>query len=207
MEHALNYLRRIVDANLRPDHRMLNIRGFASDSHWKPFAFAQEPADEGHTSILVEHGTDSAALLSFTHSPIQPSALTEFQIRSMLEVSYNSLVDWHLFASDTEVRLLHNRTIPRFDKIERITASNIGYLDGDVFRDFAINHPLETTISACDDEIIEVVSKWKRALFADFGQEIKNKNISALFNALFLLRAIEDEGAGRLIPLSQVSLA
>src|SRR5207237_536906 len=48
-------------------------------------------------------------------------------------------------------------------------------------------------LRALDDELIVTISKWKRNLSAELGNVVPNEAFSALFNAIILARAVEDQ--------------
>jgi hypothetical protein len=52
------------------------------------------------------------------------------------------------------------------------------------------------SLKACDDALLQVIARWKLLLKADYPK-ISNRNISALFNALILVRGCEDRDLNR----------
>src|SRR4029077_16528304 len=48
-------------------------------------------------------------------------------------------------------------------------------------------------LKSLDRALIETISLWKRSLAAELGQNVKLDEISALFNAVIFVRALEDD--------------
>src|SRR5207245_10885334 len=48
-------------------------------------------------------------------------------------------------------------------------------------------------LKSLDRALIETISFWKRSLAAELGQDVKLDHISALFNAIIFVRALEDD--------------
>src|SRR2546429_2638870 len=98
MSSAYEELLRIVDAGTAPDLKVVAMRGFAEELQWTPsYEFqASFGIDAAGDHLVVEHGLDNSAIISFLKSPYRTSDLSPFHLRSLLGISYNNLVEWHL---------------------------------------------------------------------------------------------------------------
>lgn len=189
---------RVVDPTTTPEQRVVAMRGFAEHLNWTPSYEVQGSfgvdAVSGH--LVVEHGLENSVTISFLKAPYCARDLNPTQLRSLLGVSYNNLVEWHLFVSQSDVRRINNLADPnqgqnadhvdmlnRSDFERHLSASDLNrLLNTDGFR---------RSIKSCDEALLQVVSRWKPMLKADYS-EIENRHISALFNALIFVRGCED---------------
>src|SRR5690606_21440205 len=121
------YLSRIVHSNTPPDQRRHAIRGFAEELGWTPsyeLPFSLVP-DTAVDHLVVEHGLENAAVVSFLQSPHQPVDLDADRLRRLLTLSYNNLVDWHLFVSSSQVSYINNRTYPHYVLTEQVARTSV----------------------------------------------------------------------------------
>jgi hypothetical protein len=93
MASAYEELLRIVDSGTPPDLKVVAMRGFAEQLQWTPsYEFqASFGVDAAGDHLVVEHGLDNSAIISFLKVPYRASDLTQFQLRSLLAISYNNL--------------------------------------------------------------------------------------------------------------------
>jgi hypothetical protein len=203
MASAYEELLRIVDSNTAPDRKVVAMRGFAEELQWTPSyefqaSFGIEAAGD---HLIVEHGLDNSAIISFLKSPYRASDLTQLHLRSLLGISYNNLVEWHLFVSQTDIRRINNladptsepnadRTFPlsQAEFAQRLSSTELDRLQ--------TTEGVKRTLRACDDAFIQVLSRWKRMLNADYPAAL-NVNISTLFNAFIFVRGCEDRNLDR----------
>jgi len=174
------------------------MRGFASELHWTPSfemhnSFGVSGVDD---HLVVEHGLENSAIISFLKSPRRVVDLDPIQLRSLLAISFNNLVEWHIFVSETEVRYINNLTEPYFDRIFVLTRSStdcasVQQFDKLTTFEFASQRHFRS-IQACDDVLIKIISHWKRLLKADY-RTLSNEDISAIFNSIIFVRACEDQ--------------
>ncbi|WP_414473574.1 Eco57I restriction-modification methylase domain-containing protein [Microvirga sp. M2] len=121
-------------------------------------------------------------------------------MRSLLAISYNNLVEWHIFVSQTDIRQVNNlaepSNEPNADRVyplspseftQRLSAAEVSRLEAENFK---------RTLRACDEALIQVLTRWKRLLRADYPAA-DNTSISALFNALIFVRGCEDRNLDR----------
>lgn len=198
MQSAYNNLARIADAATTPDQRVMAMRSFAQELDWVPSYEVKGTfgvsSIAGH--LIVEHGLENAAAISFLKAPFRSAELGSEQLKALLSVSYNNLVEWHLFISGSDARWINNladRTnAPDADRIVVLDSSDLSKAVASTKLDeLDRTRPLRRSIRSCDDALLEVISRWKRLLKADYPQ-IENRNISALFNALIFVRGCED---------------
>lgn len=203
MASAYDELQRIVDATTSPEITIVAMRGFAEELKWTPsYEFqASFGVEAARDHLVVEHGLDNSAIISFLKVPYRASDLSASQLRSLLAISYNNLVEWHLFVSQTDIRQINNlaepSNEPNADRIfpltpneftRRLSALELEKLQGiEGFR---------RTLRACDDALIQVLTRWKRMLKADYPSA-DTLNLSALFNAFIFVRGCEDRNLNR----------
>ena len=174
------------------------MRNFAGELHWTPNyevqgSFGVAPAA---SHLIVEHGLENTATISFLSSPFRAADLAPDQLRVLLAVSYNNLVEWHLFVSGNDVRWVNNladrATDSLADQVHPIGPSGfVQYLSADRLDELADFERSRRSLKPCDEALLQVISRWKRLLKADYPA-VENSNISALFNALILIRGCED---------------
>lgn len=174
------------------------MRTFAEDLDWVP---SYEPGDwigpevvSGH--LVVEHGLNNAAAISFLKGPTRAGDVRPDHLRSILSVSYNNLIEWHLVVSSFDARWLNNLTDVR-DYGQR---NPVIPLDSETLYSRVSYSALAQTVSeseftrtirSCDEALIRVISRWKSLLKSEFPN-LTNRNISTFFNALIFVRGCED---------------
>ena len=174
MTSVYDNLTRILSTTTSAEQRLSAIRGFATDLHWTPsfemhHSFGVSGADD---HLVVEHGLENSAVISFLKSPRRAADLDPIQLRSLLTISFNNLVEWHIFVSETEVRYINNRTEPFFVRIFSLSRSSTELASVQQFEkvttvEFAKDHNIKS-IQSCDDALIQIISHWKRLLKADY---------------------------------------
>ena len=172
--------------------RILN--DFAYELGWQP----SDPlggltvGDFANAHLVVEHGLENTAVITFLRDPWRFSGLGNADRRRLLTISYNNLVDWHIQIEIDTVTFVFNRTKPlRVVERHRISRDNVDTLRSEVFERIAGKRPTPN-LPALDDALIETISFWKRNLSAEMGYAIPNGSLSALFNAIIFVRAAED---------------
>jgi hypothetical protein len=107
---AYSELLRIVDPATALNQRAVAMRTFAEDLDWVPsYEITENTAQEiitGH--LIVEHGLENAAAITFLKSPSRSIDLRPDYVRSILSLSYNNLLEWHLIISATDAQWLNN---------------------------------------------------------------------------------------------------
>lgn len=203
MSTAYDNFLRIVDAATLPDMKLLAMRGFAEQLEWTPSyefraSFGVEAAGD---HLVVEHGLENSAIISFLKAPYRASDLTPAQMRSLLAISYNNLVEWHFFVSQTDIRQVNNlaesSSEPFADRIFPIIPSDFEkrLSSIEITRLIEVEN-FRRTLRPCDEALVQVLTRWKRLLRADYPNA-QNENLSALFNALIFVRGCEDRNLDR----------
>jgi hypothetical protein len=110
MNAAYLDLIRIVDSNTPVDRRRIAMRSFAERFDWTPsYEVEGSLGVEGVQShIVVEHGLEYSAAITFLKKPIRAADISGASLRSLLAISYNNLIDWHFFISDSDIRRVNN---------------------------------------------------------------------------------------------------
>jgi len=116
--------------------------------------------------------------------------LTTSERRTLLELSYNNLVDWHLLPEWGGMRVVFNRTDPPEDHFFPVTLSEDVWR-ADAFDRLTGKRP-NPNVKALDDALIDTVSFWKRAIRTDLGERVSLPEISAMINSVILVRVLED---------------
>lgn len=194
MSPTYEYFRRIIDPGTPNGERVRAIRNFAHDLEWTPSYDLERISEFQAVSnhLVVEHGLENSAVITFLRTPGEFSDLGDDVIRSLLELSYNNLVDWHIFASATQVAYLNNLAQERVSKEFKLTSSNIfDCLSATRFTEAIAAVSPKSTVLPCDELLIQTISRWKRLLKADLSH-VDNTQLSSLFNALILVRGCED---------------
>jgi hypothetical protein len=167
---------------------------FAYNFGWRPSDYVDDPflSEYVNAHLVVEHGLETSAVITFIREPYRFSSLGTSERQKLFSVSYNNLVDWHIQVQSDEVLFVYNRLdVPEVVASQRINSSEYDYLRSANFNKITGRAP-GANLPALDDALIKTVSLWKRMLSAEMGYTISNESISALLNAIFFVRAVED---------------
>lgn len=173
--------------------RLLN--DFAAELGWKPSDHLDVPhvREIANAHLVIEHGLENTALITFLQSPWQ--TLDSHERRSLFNISYNNLVDWHIQVQSDRAFFYFNRTDPpTLVESPPILQDDYDSLRSEAFELISGKRP-NPNIPALDDALIKTISLWKRNLDAEIreiGQAVSNDAYSALFNAIIFTRAVED---------------
>jgi methylase of polypeptide subunit release factors len=172
------------------------LNDFAFELGWRPSDRLDIPAsnDFATAHLIVEHGLEYSALISFMRHPNRFNDLSASQQRVLVGSSYNSLVDWHIHVDYEGVAFVYNRYHPPDFHIVRepLSRSNPSALRRTAFQRIATSHP-SPDVPSLDKAIIQTISLWKRQL-GGVLPGLSNTALSALFNAIIFIRAAEDHG-------------
>ena len=178
-----------------------DVQEFAELCGWIPSDHLEgypglETIANGH--LVVEHGLDNTAVITFLRGAPPFSALAPTHQRSLLSISYNNLVDTHYFPDVHGLSYVSNRTYPF--KPVRIPITD----DPDCWRaeayDRVTGRRPNPNIKRLDDALIATLSGWKRKLAAEMleaGTKVSLEGISTLFNGVIFVRALEDHPRNR----------
>jgi hypothetical protein len=190
----LNSISQLTNDNLSEDQRRLALRQFAQENGWHP---SDEILDYRGTAqlasghLLVEHGLDNSAVITFLSQSSQFTSLPYELQRVFLSLSYNNLVDWHLFPDRGGVLWVYNRSQPFATKYVRLSEVPDAHR-ADSF-DRLVGRKPNPNVPALDDALINTVSRWRRVLAAELKDFSDTSPIAELFNAIFFVRALEDD--------------
>ncbi len=170
--------------------RLLN--DFSHELGWQPSGplIKINIEDFGSYHLIVEHGLENSAVITFLSQNIRYSELASSQKAELLSLSYNNLVDWHIYVEPEEVSYVFNRrsTYNAFDTF-RISRNRLDLLRGESFDKITGKSP-SPNFPALDASLIRTISFWKRSLAAEAN--VTNIQLSTLFNAVIFIRALED---------------
>lgn len=171
--------------------RMLN--DFAYEFGWLPSDTLDAPGvdDFSNAHLVVEHGLENTAVLTFLKSTRRFSDLDHAERKRLISISYNNLVDWHIQIEIDKVSFVFNRAHPLRPFEYAISRDNLDKLRGEVFEQVIGKRP-SANVPALDSALIRTISDWKRRLSAEMGYDIPNTAFSALFNGIIFVRAVED---------------
>jgi hypothetical protein len=175
------------------------LRTFAYEFGWVPSDTLEEPALAEYTNghLIVEHGLETSAVISFLRSPFRFSDLGTAERKRLFSLSYNNLVDWHIQVEPDTVTFVYNRTEqPTIIDTHRLSRERYEHLRSTAFEKITERRPT-SNLPALDDALIKTISIWKRVLSAELGYAVSNETLSALFNAIIFARAAEDHARFR----------
>ncbi|MGQ0661605.1 hypothetical protein [Sphingosinicella sp.] len=197
MAGLLENLSRITDAQIPDQARRIAIRDFAERLDWTPSYELNAPLESAgvFNHVVVEHGLSNSAVITFLRGSARASDLSPHQLRSLLSISYNNMIDWHYFVSQYDARRIYNLINPgspgasdehyltSTPEFEQLLSSSRFTLEGSGRR-------IKPQERSCDDALIAVVGRWKGLLAAEAAATAQQ--ISTLFNAIIFVRGCED---------------
>ena len=192
-KRAFRVILELTEWKLSAQQRLHALKRFASDFGWRPsdeldHYRGTESYCGGH--LLIEHGLNVTAVISFLRADTPYQVLTPIERRNLLELSYNNLVDWHFLPDRAGMRVVYNRTDPPSDSYFDLSAHADAWR-AEAYSKLTQERP-NPNLRALDDALIDTLSFWKRALSSELGAAASPRHISTLFNALILIRALED---------------
>ena len=178
------------------------LNDFAQELGWRPSGQLVLPGTESFASghLVVEHGLQNTALISFLRRPATYGVLDLIQQKALISASYNNLIDWNIAIDSDGVNFIYNRaTPPKFYSYHRqLAREQTDVLSGYRFEKLSTDHP-SPVVPSLDAALIKTISLWKRKLSTELTG-VPTDEISALFNSIILVRALEDhfsQSAGR----------
>src|SRR5271165_1547011 len=100
MPSAYEIIVRLTEPSLLNGHRRSAMHAFASINGWLPSDQLEDYSgveDIANGHIVVEHGFDKSAVITFLKVDSPFSRLTREKQARLLSISYNNLVDTHFF--------------------------------------------------------------------------------------------------------------
>jgi type I restriction-modification system DNA methylase subunit len=204
MPNQYDVVVQLISGYLPAADRAVRLQEFSRELGWRPTDRLELPAvrEIATTQLLVEHGLENSAVISFLHRPKQYSTLSSYDRQLLLSISYNNLVDWHVAIDESGIDFVYVRTrVPSSVGRYPLSRENYESLRSEIFEEIVGRRP-SPNIPALDDALIKTISLWKRSLRAEMGDEITNTHLARLFNALVFVRALEDQRR-RLAPNSE----
>lgn len=199
---------RLTEQDLPTAERQRLLREFAHVHGWRPSDVVSDVPGASHLAnghLFVEHGLDNSAVITFLkrRRPF-PSLPFNEQVR-LLNISFNYMVDWHLFPDTSGSICVSNRSNP--GNYEHFTfREDANPWSADYFEQH-FRRRASGPLKSIDAALIDTVSFWKRVLGVE-GRDATNAKIARFFNTLFFLRALEDDRrwAGAIEPDERVLL-
>ena len=183
----------LTSESLSYSNRVRILNDFAYEFGWLPSDSLDAPAvdDFSNAHLVVEHGLENSAVLTFFKGTRRFSDLDYTEKKRLISISYNNLVDWHIQIEIDKVTFVFNRVDPLECFEHTISRDDLDKLRGEGFEQVTGKRP-NPNLPALDSALIGTISDWKRRLSAEMGYDVPNTAFSALFNAIIFLRAVED---------------
>ena len=195
MANQFDVVTQLTSGYLPESDRVVRLREFSRELGWRPTDRLDTPAlrQIAGAQLLVEHGLENSAVVSFLQSPKQYATLTSEERQSLLSTSYNNLVDWHVAIDGAGISFIYVRTrIPTPVARHELSRENYESLRSEIFEQVVGRRP-NPNIPALDDALIKTISLWKRSLNAELENRVSNAQLACLFNSLIFVRALEDQ--------------
>ena len=192
MSDAIDLIEVLTDPSIPASQKLGVAETFSRQFGWRPNDLLDVPQALPVTNMVVERGLDNAAVLSFLPPQSRLRDIRTEEQRRILGLSYNSLIDWHVWVDQDSVKCFYNRTNPPSLIFERgFDRHDYSVLAKHVF-DQAIGQAPNPNIPALDGALLGTIADWRQILHLELGAVATAASISALFNAIILARAVED---------------
>ncbi|MGE3076279.1 MAG: N-6 DNA methylase [Dehalococcoidia bacterium] len=201
-------VQRLISGGYGSDAHPRAITEFAYEFGWRPASVVNSlwPGTDGRVNhLVVEHGLENSAVITFVPPQRRTSTLRLDERNELIGLSYNNLIDWHVFVDRDSVTHCYNRsTRPAALQTSILSPTDYDSLSQLHFQRVLADAP-PPNLPALDDALMETISRWKRILTADFDATLEE--VSALFNGLILTRAVEDISGSRESSVSRPTLS
>ncbi len=191
--NAYEIVLRLTNPELPTTQRRIALREFALLNGWRPSDEMDDYPGTRHIAnghLVVEHGLDNSAVISFLNRDRPFLQLERVEQNRLLCISYNNMVDWHVFPDLDGTTFVYNRVDPHYSR--RIShAEQTDSWRVEAFDQIAGRKP-NSNLKPLDDALMETISFWKRALSIELGKDVSNDSLATLFNAIIFVRALED---------------
>ena len=170
----------------------LKVYDFAKQLGWNPSYFLPSDTENekfANGYLSIEHGLENTAVLAFLNKPYRD--LDHEERKKLDNIAFNNLVSWiipidkynfsYIYILNTQTRIVEE---------SRIYPENFENLRSEKFLQVIGRKP-NPNILALDDSLIETISYWKRYISGEI-ESLNNENLSAIFNSIIFVRAIED---------------
>jgi len=192
MPSFYDIITQLTSSPLPDAERIRLLNDFAYHFGWTPSdSFDVSSLGEfANAHLVVEHGLENTAVISFLRRRF--SDLDFAEKRRLLNISYNNLVDWHIQIESDQIIYVFNRSDPeRIVATHRVSRDELDNLRSAAFEQISGKRQ-NPNLPALDDALIETISFWKRYLSSEVNGSVSNRELSALFNAIIFVRAVED---------------
>lgn len=190
MVSTMDVIRELTEPSTPVSRKRELSRHFCHEFGWRPNDFLDLPATLPAANLVVERGLDNSAMLSFLPHERRLGDIHAGERREILSLSYNSLIDWHIWIDRDMVQCFHNRTrspVPlyehTFDQFDRSALERRTF-------DEAIGRAPNPNLPSLDSALLGKISDWRDILRLEIP--MASSSVSALFNAIILARAVED---------------
>jgi hypothetical protein len=104
----------LTGPNVSEEERSSSLDIFASELGWEPSDHLDAPTvrDIANAHLMVEHGLENTAVITFLRYPYRYSQLEYADRNRLLSISYNNLVDWHINVERDAVSFVYGRADP-----------------------------------------------------------------------------------------------
>lgn len=185
---------RLTGSPVAEIQRKALLRRYAYEHGWRPSdEITRYPGTDGFSNghLLVEHGLDNTAVITFLRATSPFATLSWQEQHVLLAISYNNLVDWHLFPDPHGILRIYNRSQPLIQQYVSLHDDPNAWR-AEAFEQATGRRP-NPNLPSLDVALINTVSHWKKVLAADLGLVTSTAPIAELFNAIFFVRALEDD--------------
>jgi methylase of polypeptide subunit release factors len=169
------------------------IYQFAKELGWNPSYYMMPSANEDFSNgyLSIENGLENTAVLAFLKTPFND--LSYGERKALYSVSYNNLVPWLISIDKNRITysFILNNTEKGVVEETRIDGHSYEMLRSEAFETIIGKRPTPN-IKALDDSLIDNISRWRRLISAELGNNIETVSLSAFFNAIIFVRALED---------------
>ena len=190
MPSAIELVRALTDPASSINDKRRNAASFSRQFGWRPNDVFDVPTALPTVNLVVEHGLENAAMLSFLPADHKLSDIRPEERRHILGLSYNSLVDWHVCIDRDSVQCFYNRVaepVPTY--AQSFDQDDYAALTRRIF-DEAVGNVPRPAFLTLDGALFDTITTWREILHREL--RVGTGTISALFNAIILARAVED---------------
>lgn len=192
MDNTVSILHNKLTSNIGNTGIKQSVLNFAKELGWNPSYFIPASNNEKSNGYLViEHGLQNSAIISFLNK--RNEDLTSLEEETLLALSYNNLVNWHITIDDRYINyyFILNKEKKRVETRKIESGNEQATLNIDAFYKIIERKP-NSNVKALDDVLIENISIWKRVISAELSNRVDLISLSHFFNSLIFLRSIED---------------
>jgi hypothetical protein len=193
MPSLYDIVMQLTSASAMPEaDRMRMLNDFAYHFGWTPSDTLDISTvnNFANAHLVVEHGLENTAVITFLRRRF--SDLSFEEKKRLLNISYNNLVDWHIQIEPEQIVYVFNRNYPELIvETRRLSRDDLEGLRSKAFEQISGKRQ-SPNLPALDDALINTISFWKRYLSAEMENEVSNRELSHLFNAVIFVRAVED---------------